>query len=158
MANLGDFENGEEVLGDYSPIPPGKYTAVLVESELLQNKNGTGSYLKLKFQVMGGQYDGRNVWQNMTYKHTNAQAQQIGRKELNTLRLACGVPDLKDSTQLHGIAHQIEVKIEQSDGYDPQNVIKNYYAIQGTPPVAPTQDVQAAPAPQASSATPDWAS
>ena len=163
MANLGDFTETDEVLGDYSPLPPGKYTAFLAESELLANKSGTGNYLKLKFQIMGGQYDGRFVWQNLTYTHQSDEAQRIGRKELNTLRIACGVEKLTNSTQLHGIAHTIEVKIVQDEGHDPSNVVKNYYALDSTQPVAQPatteggQPTTAAQPAQQQAATPDWA-
>ena len=163
MANLGNFTGeGVETLGDYSPIPPGKYTATIVESELLNNKQGTGTYIKLKFQIMGGEYDNRFVWNNITYQHQNNQAQEIGHKELNTLRMACKLEAIQDTIELHGIAHVIEVKIEESNGYSPQNVVKNYYDLDGASGVAqapaPTQDVQSAPTPQAQAPTPDWAS
>ena len=164
MANLGNYQASDEVLGDYSPVPPDNYTAVITESELLQNKNGTGSYIKLKFEIMGGEYNGRFVWNNITYQHQNNQAQEIGHKELNTLMKACGLNAVQDTTQLHGIAHVIQVKIEESEGYAPQNVVKNYYQVGADGNAAPSSSSPATPAAEPTAqqsgnapATPDWA-
>ena len=128
MSNL-NYEATDEVLEDYSPVPPATYMAAITESELKDNAKGTGNFIALTFKIMDGEYKGRILWANITYSHSNNQAQQIGRKELNTLMAACGLASIQDTTQLHGVAMLIDVKIKQEKDRDPQNEVKNYYSV-----------------------------
>jgi len=161
------YEATEEVLGDFTPLPNGKYTVCVVESELKDNKAGTGNYIQLKLEVMDGKFKGRWInFVNITFTHTNSQAQEIGRKGLNTLMKACGIQSIQDTKQLHGIAVSAEVIIKQSEGYAPNNEVKNYYPLQGSAQgTAPAQEAAPlegtvirddAPA-QGGDAQPSWA-
>ena len=151
MSNLGMYEATEEVLGDFSPLPNGKYTVCVVESELKDNKAGTGNYIQLKLEVMDGKFKGRWInFVNITFTHSTSQtAQEIGRKTLNTLMKACGIQNIQDTKQLHGIAITAEVIIKQSEGYAPNNEVKNYFALDGA-----AQGTAPAPAPATATADP----
>ena len=163
MSNLGSYQATEEVLSDFTPLPEGQYTVCVIESELKDNKAGTGNYIQLKLEVMDGQYKGRWInFVNLTFTHTNSMAQEIGRKTLNTLMKACGIRDIQDTKQLHGIAVRADIKIKQSEGYAPNNEVKNYFALDGTAPApAPSQAASPAPvadnAPSQGDASPSWA-
>jgi|14BtaG_2_1085337.scaffolds.fasta_scaffold00072_12 hypothetical protein len=161
MGNL-DYQATDDVVSDFSPLPTGKYLASIVEAELKQTKAGTGSYVQLKFEVMDGAYKGRWVsFINITFTNPNSTAQEIGRKQLNTLLKAINLQGIQDTSELTGHAVVIDVNIKQQEGYSPQNEVKNYFPVDGTP-AAPTVPSQAAPEPTAqptptSDAQPSWA-
>ena len=162
MSNLGNYQATEEVLSDFTPLPEGQYTVCVIDSQLKDNAKGTGNYIQLKLEVMDGQYKGRWInFVNITFTHTNSTAQEIGRKTLNTLMKACGVQNIQDTKQLHGIAIKADVKIKQSEGYAPNNEVKNYFSLggSGAAPVAAAAPAEAAaPAAPQGDASPSWAS
>lgn len=119
--------------GDYTPIPPGKYQVTCVESELNQTKSGNGSYIKMVFEVMGGQYSGRKVYHNITFSNPSAKAQEIGRKQLNGYMLACNIQQVQDTAQLTGYAVIANVKIKDDPTYGKQNAISGFESASGIP-------------------------
>lgn len=121
---------------NYSPIPAGTYIAQINRSEVKSTKAGTGSYLSLGFQIIDGEYANRVIFQNITLANPNQVAAQIGREQLAQLAGACGIYQLGDSQELHGIPMQIRVGIEvdKTGQYEPSNNIKKFMALQGQAP------------------------
>lgn len=146
MANL-NYESTNETLGDFSPVPVDSYLAVITESEV-KNASTGGVGINLKFEIMEGDYAGRFVFTWINFQHANPKAEQIGRKELNTIMLACGMPPgtmLEDTCQLHGFPMVINVGIENDNKGNPKNNIKGYKAADDAgKPQAQTQRAQAA--------------
>lgn len=124
--------------GDFAPIPAGTYIAQINRSEIKQTKAGTGSYLSLGFQIIDGEYANRVIFQNITLANHNQVAAQIGREQLAQLAGACGIYQLGDSQELHGIPMQIRVGIEvdKTGQYEPSNNIKKFMSLQGQAPSA----------------------
>ena len=118
--------------GDFAPIPAGTYIAQINRSEIKQTKAGTGSYLSLGFQIIDGEYANRVIFQNITLANPNQVAAQIGREQLAQLSGACGIYQLGDSQELHGIPMQIRVGIEvdKTGQYEPSNNIKKFMSLQ----------------------------
>lgn len=129
-------EIAEAQKDNYSPIPAGTYIAQINSSEVKSTKAGTGSYLSLGFQIIEGEYEGRMIFQNITLANPNQMAAQIGREQLAQLAGACGIYQLGDSQELHGIPMQIRVGIEvdKTGQYEPSNNIKKFMALQGQAP------------------------
>ena len=69
-------------------MPVGEYVAQIVEASIQQPKSGDGYYLALTWKIAEGEFEGRQVWQRITYLHSNEQAQTIGRKTLKDLCVA----------------------------------------------------------------------
>ena len=89
MADLRGFDAATiEPRKNFEPIPAGKYIAAITESEMKPNKAGTGSYLKLTFQVIEGTYKGRLLWARLNLNNPNATAVQIAR-ESPVLAIIC---------------------------------------------------------------------
>lgn len=128
MVRLGNFNaNDVEPLGDFQPIPAGKYLAKIVESEMKQNKAKTGEFLELKFQVVEGQYKGRTVIARLNLKHENVQTREIAKKTLSSICRAVGVMSVQDSQQLHNIPMEITVSVgNPDDNGNVYNEVKNY--------------------------------
>jgi hypothetical protein len=129
MANLNGFNaHNVEPITDFEPIPPGKYLAVITESETKPTKNGNGNYLELTFQVIEGPYKNRNLWSRLNLENPSAQAVQIAQGELSALCRAVGIMQPKDSIELHNLPLVVGVKCKKrEDNGDVVNEIKGYY-------------------------------
>ena len=68
----------------YDPIPEGEYTLKAVEAEEKTTSKGDGSYIKVKFEVVKGDYSGRLLWQNFNHNNPSEKAQSIGRRDFRS--------------------------------------------------------------------------
>src|SRR6516165_6492361 len=74
-------------------LPVGEYVAQIVEASIQQPNSGDGYHLALTWKIIKGDYEGRQVWQRITYLHSSEQAQTIGRMTLKDLCVATGVAE-----------------------------------------------------------------
>ena len=81
-------------------LPVGEYVAQVVEASILKPNSGDGYYLALTWKIIEGDYEGRQVWQRITYLHSSEQAQTIGRKMLKDLCVATGVAKQFDDVEV----------------------------------------------------------
>ena len=79
MAFLGFNVDEAPDSQDFTVMPAGDYTAMVTASELLSNKAGTGSYLKLELTVIDEKYAGRKLYENLNLDNPSAQAVEIAR-------------------------------------------------------------------------------
>lgn len=151
MAQLNYQVNPKELEESFDPLPAAEYIAVIEESEYIPTKSGTGMMLKLKYQIIDGPLKGRRLFENLNLENQNSQAQQIARKALNSIGIATGVEDIKDSSQLHGIPIKIDVRMKDSAEYGKQNVIKKHLPLKedAQVPAAEGSVDKPAPAPNA---------
>ena len=127
MADLSGFNaNNVEPSQDFDPIPAGKYPACIVESEMKPTKAGNGSYLQLTFEVLEGEFKGRKVWSRLNLENQNPMAVQIARSELSAICRAVGIPEPKDSVQLHNLPLVITVKQKAGTDGEVFNEVKGY--------------------------------
>ena len=113
--------------GTYDPIPVGDYFLKALEAEEKSTSKGDGSYIKVKFEVMKGEFAGRLLWQNFNISNPNAQAQSIGRGQLVAWATACGKPDADDTDKLLEKPFKASVSIEKgTGGYADSNRIKAF--------------------------------
>lgn len=157
MAHLGqEFDVNSLPVSDnnFDPLPPGWYDVNVTGAELKATKDGTGSYINVKYSVTGPTHQGRVVFGMLNIKNKNPKAEEIGRQQLGELMRACGLARVTDSDQLIGGRCAIKLAIEQQDGYEPRNNVKAFKAIGGSPAPA----FAPAPAAQATAAAaPPWA-
>ncbi len=144
MGNLVGFkaEDQEEMRGSYDLLPVGKYTAIIVESDLVENSKKNGKILKLTFQTVGGDYPDRLVWANLNLENPNELAEKIGRSELAAICKSLGILHPKDSAELHDTPLLISVKIEPSKGeYEAKNKIAGYEScVKSTVSTTPSEE------------------
>jgi hypothetical protein len=81
-------------------LPASEYVAHAVEASIQQPHSGDGYYLALTWKIIEGDYEGRQVWQRITYLHSSEQAQTIGRKTLKDLCVATGVAEQVDDAEV----------------------------------------------------------
>jgi hypothetical protein len=128
MAKFG-FDSSEvdvNATGTFDPIPAGEYTLKALEAEEKQTKSG-GTMIKVKFQVVGGDFDGRLIWNNFNIVNASEKAQNIGRQQLVAWATAAGKPDADDTDKLIDRKFKAMVSIEKgTGGYADSNGIKSY--------------------------------
>lgn len=128
MADLGNFNaNNVDPNVGFDPVPEGLYSAVITESENKPTKKGDGSYLQLTFQILDGPYANRNLWARLNLKNPSGQAVKLAQAELSAICRAVGVMTPKDSSELHDLPLQIEVKcVKRADTGQMTNEISGY--------------------------------
>lgn len=147
MAQLNFNANEVEPAGDFSPIPAGKYLAVITGSEKKGTKAGNGTYIEFRFELIDGPYKGRQLWARLNLENPSKQAVQIARGELSALCRATGVMAPRDSLELHGIPIVVGVAVEpRSDSGQPTNVVRGYFK----------REVASGQPQQATTNTPPW--
>lgn len=132
MANLGEDGFDDNDTGGFEPVPDGTYSLIATESSLEENSKGTGQLLKFSFEIIDGEFKGRKIWEQFNWTHSKAQVQEIGRQRLAAFRNACGLSKILNSEELHNLPFNANIRIEESPGYSPKNVISQYL------PKAPT--------------------
>lgn len=120
------FNAAEEKEVSFAPIPKGVYKLTCVNVELGPNKSGTGDLLKVEFSVDG--QGERKIFSNFNVKHSNKQAQDIGRGQLKDLCEKGGRPTLNQPTDLIGLQVAGEVVHKEYNGETYAN-IKKYFAL-----------------------------
>lgn len=111
-----------------SLVPAGVYTVAIVDSEVKDTKSGDGKYLKLSFDILGGDYAGRRIWSNLNLVNKNEKAVAIAQKEFAAICRACGYDATpEDSQELHGIPMLATVKIQAgSGGFSDSNSLSHF--------------------------------
>lgn len=108
-------------------MPVGWYNATIDESEMKPTKDGTGAFLKLRFNIVDGQYAGRKVFTQLNLKNSNAQTVEIAQKQLSAICHAVNVLRPGKSEELHGIPLKIKLKLTKAtDEYEARNEISSY--------------------------------
>lgn len=129
MAKFGfdssEVDVNERAPGNYEPIPEGEYTLEALEAEDKVTKDGGGSYINAKFEVKGGEHDGRLLWHIFNVQNRSETAQRIGRQQLVSWATACGKPEADDTDKLIGKKFRAIVEIQKgTGGYKDSNRVK----------------------------------
>ena len=113
--------------GNYDPIPEDDYTLEAIDAEEKLTKDKTGTYLNVKFEVKGGEHDGRFVWHIFNVNNKSETAQRIGRQQLVAWATACGKPDADDTDKLIGKKFKATVEVQKgTGGYKDSNRVKAF--------------------------------
>jgi hypothetical protein len=154
-------------------LPPGKYLAHLIESEMQPTKAGDGQLLKLVFEVLEGPSARRKIFDQLNLVNRNEQTVEIAQRTLSAICHAVGQVHVSDSEQLHFKPLIVTLKVEPAgpDKYgvyrDARNKVAGYSAANagaaagtGPRPASPgPRPAAAAPPPAArtgAAATPPW--
>lgn len=171
MAFLGQSFDANELPqgnGNFDPLPAGWYTATITEADLKATNDGTGQYIKLRYDITGPSHQGRVVFGNLNIKNKSAKAEEIGRQQLGEVMRAIGLAKVTDTDQLIGgqLSIKLEIREARTDAvtgktYDASNDVKGFKSLSGgaSPAAVATSAAPAAAAAPASSgkAAPPWA-
>lgn len=127
-----DFDANEvEPSSGFSPIPAGKYVAVITEDDMKETRNGKGRYLQFTFEIIEGEYSGRKLWARLNLENENMEAVKIARADLSAICRAVNVLKLSDTVDLHNLPLVISVKLKKDKETDElRNEIKGYESKQ----------------------------
>lgn len=130
MAQLNFDATQVEPDTGFDTVPAGWYNVAMDESDLKPTKDGAGTYLQARFNILDGQYRGRKLFTRLNIRNANAQAQEIALRQLSAIGHAVNVLHIQDSQQLHGLPLKVKVKIRKGDdNYEDQNEIISYKNI-----------------------------
>ena len=131
--NMNNYE--ESTGGDYKVLPAGEYEMLCDKMEMTTSKAGD-PMLKATFIVLGGEFDGRLIFDNylLTHKVGQQRVRQLGEKgfglDLNAQ------PD--DFVGKQGIA-VIKIKKEIYNGEEKEKNVVSYWKTKGETPPPATQ-------------------
>lgn len=153
MGNLTDlnFDASSVPVADaYDPLPAGWYAVIITESDMQPTKAGDGEYLRLRLDVIDGEYQGRVVFDRLNLNNPNSKAVEIAQRALSSICNAVGVMNPQDSTELHDRPLMAKLSIRPaSQAYDASNDVRAYKALDGAAPAAPATAPAPASAPAA---------
>ena len=133
MARLDFNTEGVDDPVSFEVLPDGtEVLCVLEESDMIENKAGDGSYLKLTFVSIDDAHRGRKFWENLNIvsQRDDDKAKKmiaIASSQLAQLCRACGKVAVQDSEELHGIPVILRLGVEPARGEWPaKNRVKAY--------------------------------
>lgn len=130
-------------------IPKGDYQAIIVKSEKMETKDGTGHYLKLTWQILAGEHQNKKIFENVNLwlkEDTDKRKTAVGiaKSHLSRICRAVNILTPKESYELHNKPVTISVGVREAKGEFPEsNSITNVKPRQSsgvpTPPAAAPQ-------------------
>lgn len=148
MASLNQVFQADQLPvseSNFDPLPAGWYQVSITKADLTPTKSGTGSYINMRYDVLGPTHQGRVVFGMITISNQNQKAEEIGRQQLGELMRAIGLARLEDTDQLIGGNLQIKLGIKEDD-YGIKNDVKGFKSNGGAAPLAPKPAAASAPA------------
>lgn len=116
--------------GSYSPVPEGDYQLTVTDAEIKDTKAGTGKYVKLTLEIVGGEHEGRKVWQLFNVVNPNPEAVRISKEQMKSMLLASGLPEekcvIKDVNDFMALTFKARLKVDGDNN-------KVHYFIQTEP-------------------------
>jgi Protein of unknown function (DUF669) len=158
MADFGHTFDASQVEpnSEYEVLPPGKYLAQIVNSEMRPTKDGMGQYLFLEIDILEGQYQGRKLFDRLNLSNPNPNAVEIAQRTLSSICRAVGRLQVNNSEQLHLLPFIADVRVRPPKGeYGESNSIRYLPRTQGGVQPAPMRPATAiAPTSPASAPAP----
>ena len=146
MSDLGFDANNVKPDEGFALIPKGDYDAILISTDKRDNSKQTGKFLEFVFQILGGQYQNRQLREYLSLWHTNDQTVQISKGKLSAICRAVGVMSPKDSNELCNKPLKLSVGVRKNkETGELENMISGYKS-RSAGPVAAAQPAQTQPA------------
>jgi len=150
MATL-NFDATTVQPSSYEPLPNGDYNVIAIDSEWQQTKSGNGRFVKMVFQVIDGQYSGRQLFFRFNLENQNQDAARIAREQLSAMCHAVNVLKPNDTCELHNLPLVVHVTIRKNE-----QTGEFTNEIKGFKPKGSAVAAAAAPASSATDNVPPW--
>lgn len=123
----GSFRTEDAPESSFEPLPAGEYTVLVKDTEVKETSTG-GEMLKITLEVQEPEeYAGRYIWDNLNLVNASEKAVEIAQRQLASICKACGIEEIEDSQELHGIPMLAKVKVTpEQGGYGPGNAVTGY--------------------------------
>ena len=130
---------------NYDPIPMGDYFLKCTDAVVKPTRTG-GEMIAAAFEVVGGDFNGRKLWNNFNIHNNSEVAQRIGREQVSAWAKAAGKPNANSFDELLERKFKAIVDIEKGkDGYADKNRIAGYIMPSSSAPAAPAAAKAKAP-------------
>lgn len=150
----GTFDATEVELSEYEILPEGDYVLQIVGSEIKPTAKG-GTQLIFDMQVVGSTHDGKTIKERLNIVNDNQKAVEIAFQTLAKLAMACGVPKVNDSSDLHGKKFLAGIVVKKGEGtYMKDGVEKKNGDQNQIRKFSPTGSTQSAATPTATATAP----
>ena len=90
MAQISFDASGVEPAVPFELLPPGKYRAQIVQSEMQPTKQGDGQMLWLELDILDGPHRGRKLWDRLNLVNRSQQTVEIAQRQLSAICHAIG--------------------------------------------------------------------
>jgi len=131
LAEAFDIDN-QEGSPEFEVLPKGNYVAAITKAEVGALKTGRGQAITLTWEVEGGKYARRLIFDRVIVQHDSTEAMRIGRQTLKDICVAAQVSGaLTDLAVLLNKPCLIYVVIEQDANgeYPPKNRVRRVKPI-----------------------------
>lgn len=146
MTDLDKDFKWDENERSYDLLEKGRYKMICIESEIKKTKNGQGTYINLRWEVVDHERAGASVYDTMIIVYEGGKnpvaTVAIGKAKLAQVTKALNMPvfSFKDTSQLHYKELLCDVEIDPNPGYKPKNVIIAYLSLDDTKTVSAKED------------------
>jgi hypothetical protein len=130
-------------------IPPGEYVAQAIEATVALLQSGKGHGLTLVWKIMEGEFENRQIWQFITFTHTNETAQSIGRRMIKDICDAMRITGaVTDASVFLFTPVRVKLGIEKDKAglYDDKNKVSRVTSLEAVAPAAPAANSTASKA------------
>lgn len=128
----GSFNPNDVPESNYDPLPDGEYVVEVVAADLMPTSTG-GQRINMRYEVITGAKQGRNIFENLNVVNSNEKAQLIAYQTLAKICKAIGIEKAIDTNDFIGKRMIVKTKIEEGkDGYGPKNKVTAYAPVSGS--------------------------
>ena len=113
---------------EFDLLPNGDYLMMVTDSDIIENKSGTGSHIDFRMVVVEGERKNFVLHHRLTWTNPSQDAVSIGRKRLAELCRAVGVMSPTDTSDLHNLTFVARVSVKK-DRNDPNLLYNNIEKI-----------------------------
>lgn len=133
-----DADTYVPVLNEFSLLPIGDVTAMIVKSDYGATAAGNGKVIKLVLDILDGPSKGRKIFSNLCVKHTNPKTENIANAHFQELLKACGVPRTnRKLSPLHNIPITVRVALGKDSRTGKDQNEYTFKPLGGGAPAAP---------------------
>lgn len=123
MPSLDFSTNGIKPSAPLPTVPPGKYRAQIVGSEIKPSRrNPLNRFVELRLELLDSPYKGRHLIDRINCWNASVEAQSIARSQLVSIGHAVGVMPFSATEELHRRPLVITVKHDEQ-----QKAVVAYY-------------------------------
>lgn len=131
MADINGFDANEvEPNKGFEVVPPDRYEVIITESAWEDNKAGTGKFIKLVMQIVGGPHAGKPLIDRLNLVNPSDKAVQIAKGTLSAICRAVNVLKPRDTSELHNLPLIARVDVEEYEPGKFSNPVNAYYPKQ----------------------------
>ena len=122
--NLESLWNATDAAPEYTPLPPGQYTARIIDGQLISSRTHNTPGYELTFEVVEGEFRGRRIWHSIwlteaALPRAKRDLAKLGISDLH--QLAAPLPP--------GMRCHIDVVIRRDDADVERNRVRRFEVV-----------------------------